>query len=411
MGKKSLIIARLIFLLTAISFFGVLGVRGFSIARDRALSSISVGTANLESLPYLSWTSVKEEDRAKKGVVTYRRGSCFEGINLYSSQTKSEAHLIDMQGRTVHTWSLDTKQWHVVAMGNDGSLFFIIQDEILGKIDWDSHIQWESKMGYHHWIDFAENGDIYSLARDKILVEHRARSIPILNDFIVILSPGGEVKRKISIYKLVGDKIPPGTMDRVRDIVNREKERAVVAKEGPFDVFHTNAVTIIDRNIRGLCRKGDLLISIRELNLIAIVDIKKEKVIWSWGENVLDGQHAPSLLENGNILIFDNGKNSRDYSRIIELDPKRKKIVYEYRADPPSSFYSEKRGSCQKFPNGNLLITNSDSGCAFEVDAKGEIVWSFYNPDMEGEDKRATIYRLIRRGPDRVKNLKKSLSS
>jgi len=37
------------------------------------------------------------------------------------------------------------------------------------------------------------------------------------------------------------------------------------------------------------------------------------------------GQHAPTLLDNGNILIFDNGvhrlNDSVPYSRVIEINP------------------------------------------------------------------------------------------
>jgi len=159
--------------------------------------------------------------------------------------------------------------------------------------------------------------------------------------------------------------------------------------------LHNNAVTIIPRDIPGVCKRGDILISSRSLNLIGILDPEKEKLIWSWGPGTLDKQHHPTLLKNGHILIFDNGTD-RGFSRILELDPVTKTIVWQYEADPPDSFFSKVRGSAQRLPNGNTLITDSDSGRVFEVTKEGETVWDFYNPDKKENGKRYSIYRMMR---------------
>jgi len=51
--------------------------------------------------------------------------------------------------------------------------------------------------------------------------------------------------------------------------------------------------------------KGQVLISMREIDTIAVVDLDKEQVVWathgSWHR-----QHDPDFLPNGNLLIFDN---------------------------------------------------------------------------------------------------------
>jgi len=101
-------------------------------------------------------------------------------------------------------------------------------------------------------------------------------------------------------------------------------------------------------------------------------------------------------LENGNILMFDNG-TVRRYSRVLELDPTANRIVWTYEAEPKEAFFSLSRGGNQRLPNGNTLITDSDSGRAFEVTRDGEVVWEFYNPEIRAEDnQRAAIYRLMR---------------
>lgn len=53
-------------------------------------------------------------------------------------------------------------------------------------------------------------------------------------------------------------------------------------------------------------------------------------IVWYWGLGELDNPHHPSLFDNGRILIFDNSSR-RKYSRIIDLDPFAREIVYEFK--------------------------------------------------------------------------------
>ncbi|MCK5408221.1 MAG: hypothetical protein KAJ37_12220, partial [Candidatus Krumholzibacteria bacterium] len=163
-----------------------------------------------------------------------------------------------------------------------------------------------------------------------------------------------------------------------------------------FDVFHFNASQLITKDIDGICEIGDLLISARNLDWVGILDGPGVVVRWEWGPGEISGQHHPTQLENGNILIFDNGLY-RSHSRIIELDPCDNKIEWEYRAELAEEFYSRIRGSCQRLPNGNTLVTDSEKGRAFEVTLGGDIVWEFYSPYTSRDGKqRAPIYRLLR---------------
>ena len=61
------------------------------------------------------------------------------------------------------------------------------------------------------------------------------------------------------------------------------------------------------------------------------------------GPGQVSEPHHPSLLANGNILLFDNGLRLR-YSRVVELDPKTKQVVWEYVGDPQESLRRRKSG-------------------------------------------------------------------
>jgi hypothetical protein len=178
-------------------------------------------------------------------------------------------------------------------------------------------------------------------------------------------------------------------------IKSKLSHRLLLPRITSFDPFHTNSITIIDENIEGLCKKGDVLISMRSLNLVGIVDIEKEKMKWTWGPGYLEEQHNPTFLENGNILIFDNGTR-RKYSRLIELDPLKNQIVWEYHNLNLTPFFTDWGGSAQRLQNGNTLITETSKGRVFEITKDGEIVWEFNNPDKQGNGKEGTIYRMTR---------------
>lgn len=103
---------------------------------------------------------------------------------------------------------------------------------------------------------------------------------------------------------------------------------------------------------------GSILTCIRNLNVIAVVDPAGRQVVWQWGTDVLEHPHHPTVLPNGHLLVFDNGA-FRQYSRIIELDPGARKIVWTYEADPRAGFYSFKMGGA-----GRPYTSNSRLNCS-----------------------------------------------
>jgi len=107
------------------------------------------------------------------------------------------------------------------------------------------------------------------------------------------------------------------------------------------------------------------------------------------------GQHMVSRLSNGNLLVFDNGRNcwSTDQNRgavtrAIEyrLDEQRleAELVWSY---SQSGAFSTSQGSAQRLDNGNTLIGwGSGPGIlATEVDSHGEKVFEITAHDAGGQ--------------------------
>jgi hypothetical protein len=347
----------------------------------------------LRALPYVSWGRIEEQDASKRGVTVHDPERAYPGINLYNSLPRTSATLIDMDGRTLHTWSADTgSEWgHVETLAGGELLVLSEAPYSLIRLDWDSTVLWERAMWAHHDADIAADGNLYLLEAHRKEISHRSVPIPIQSDSLTVLSPGGKVLKVISFLDVLRDKI---NLDGLADHVESRG-----AGREPVDLMHVNTLSII-RDTRGrYFEKGNVLFATRNLDLIGVLDVEAERLVWSWGKGELDGPHQPTLLDDGHILIFDNGAHRR-YSRIVELDPVTERIVWEYKADPPSAFYTKTMGGIEALPNGNVLITESQRGHAFELTRDGDIVWEFYNPDIdESKRQRAAIYRMTRIDP------------
>lgn len=136
------------------------------------------------------------------------------------------------------------------------------------------------------------------------------------------------------------------------------------------------------------------MVSVRNLNLIVIIDAVTEKIKWSMTGPYIR-QHDPDFLGNGQISVFDNRADSKGGkilggSRILSIDPATRKVHVLYEGSDKNSFYTTICGKCQHLPNGNILIVESDAGRVFEVTPSGQIVWSYINRYDEDE-----VYRVL----------------
>ncbi len=150
-----------------------------------------------------------------------------------------------------------------------------------------------------------------------------------------------------------------------------------------YDWTHMNAVIFNDE-------ESAIYASIRHLSRIVKIAYPSGEVIWSLGMNMPSGdvsfgydlgfnfQHGLQLLENGNIVSFDNG-NSTGMSRALEiaisdLDSLTAEIAWEYELD--SELFGAFSGNVQELDNGNYLITTvGDAGTSLEVTSGHELVW------------------------------------
>jgi len=181
------------------------------------------------------------------------------------------------------------------------------------------------------------------------------------------------------------------------------------AFDGVFDWMHTNAFHFDEE-------EGAIYTSHRHLSRISKIAYPSGDVIWNMGllaeyntgENNIctelgfSFQHHIQLLDNGDLLFFDNGNlsdivlgDSNPTSRIRRIrvvDNSYCETVWQY--DLPQNLYGFAMGSVQLLENGNYSIYTfgnglNESECSIlEVTPVGDIIWK-----ATSQDPNAAWYR------------------
>ena len=377
----------------------------------------------LRSLPYTMLSS-EAVDSTRSGVVTHIPGETWPGYNLYATGLSGGVVLMDMDGRTVHRWQDPREKPGPALLPRllaGGDVLIIQKFSGLIRLDWNSNVVWHRAMVPHHDISFLTDSTFYVLDSEV----KRYRGLIVKFPIVVHMNLDNEVLGRWQVSENMDDisenMDTRSFLDTVLDRLLAEHGAAEGRKRMPpelldedrsaaqtvHDYFHANTISVIGENPLGehdrRFKPGNILTCFRNVNQVLVLDAETRRVVWSWGEGELQWPHHPSMLDNGNILIFDNGVE-RQYSRLVELNPGTGEIEWEYVADPPESFFSSTRGSCQRLPNGNTLVCESNNGRFFEITRDGKIVWEWLNPAIR-EGRRELLYRIERLSPSIIEPL------
>jgi hypothetical protein len=368
----------------------------------------------IEKLEAIGYVDGSRPAPAQSGVVVHDRARAHAGLNLYVSGHAPEAVLMDMDGAVLHRWRHDFLEsfpelasragkpdaafWRRAHLFDNGDLLAIHEGLGMLKLDRESKLIWARAHPVHHDFRVLPDGGIVALTRVAHVNPTVSERTPILEDYVSFLDPDGVELRRVSLldcYENAGDD--HDWRAAARTFWTKERTRRLASNPG--DIFHTNAVRVLDGSLAERLpafAAGNLLLSMCHLDGIAVVDPGQERVVWSLN-GVFGLQHDPTILADGHLMVFDN--NWRPHrSRVVILDPLDGETVWEYGVAQDETFHSRTCGTAAELPNGNLLITSSDSGRAFEITRDGEIVWEFYNPQRAGDRNEyvATLFELLR---------------
>jgi len=340
------------------------------------------------------------------------------------------SYLIDMNGNEVNTWPYtgfptemidpafnEGKRGHVICQKEPE----IFSNETLLIVDWEGNIIWEwgekapgGKARQNHDQAPLPNGNMLILAK---LETH----LPEVSDEPVNDQAIYEVNRK-------GDILWTWiSSEHIEEFgFTGERKKLLFSKEmrPRSSIFVINDMQPLGPN--KWYEQGDerfhpdnIMIDSREGCFIAIIEKETGKIVWrigpdypaAYGHSVksfsgkcprpidaISGQHDAHMIPRGlsgegNVLVFDNQGaagfppiylNMFPGSRVLEIDPMKKEILWQYDAScsgkPFWTFYSSFISSARRLPKGNTLICEGMNGRIFQVTSGGEIVWEYVNP-------------------------------
>lgn len=342
------------------------------------------------------------------------------------------SYLIDMNGNEVRKWSYSGippvylnpaltggARGHVLVQLSAidpqpgvpaGPAYF--RNRTIGELDWDGRILWQwgseapgGAARQHHDLHRLANGNTLILSEMSHVVT--GFTLPkVTDDAIYEVNTRGEI-----VWKWLAS-------EHLDEFGFTASELKLVRETKNPDYLHLNAMTPLGPN--KWFTQGDqrfdpqnILISSRNADFLAIIEKKTGHVVWTLGPDYparaggrqklprpvdqIVGQHnphliAPGLPGEGNLLLFDNEgeggyppavMQTTGGSRVLEIDPIKKEIVWMYTGSDSDlsswTFYSSFISSVDRLPNGNTFIDEGMNGRFFQVTPSGDIVWEYIN--------------------------------
>ncbi len=340
---------------------------------------------------------------ARTGLTACDPARTCPGYTLYAPMSgEGEVYLLDLAGEVVHTWNMPYPPGLYGYLLPNGNLFYggKVRDDatwdifegfkrfkggVMLEADWDGNILWEHRDPYHHHDArrTASGGCLY-MTVERMADRQAARvrggrpgtgASGMWCDVLVEVDAAGN-----RIWEWhAAEHLDPET-----DVITFNDSRE--------EWSHGNTVVAL--------AGSTVIFSFRNISTVGIIDQYNDEIVWKLGSEALAQQHDPSLLEGGNVLIYDNGSHSASdplpHSRVIEVDTDDNEIVWQYTDNPPFNFFSAYISGARRLPNGNTLITEGHFGRMFQVTPEGDVVWEYINPHFAPNEQGYLVNSVFR---------------
>jgi len=303
------------------------------------------------------------------------------------------AWLYDTAGQKLHTWRIDyraldasgpssgTDMPHAFQVLPDGSAIVSFDGgDLMARIDACSNPIWIREGIFHHSMTVADDGSVWVWRAEG---SHYAQYHYLLN----FDAETGATIREIGLIEDVIQKL--GSQAEIFGVRHDYPFRRVDGDpedRDSFDFFHPNDVDVLSAALAPqfpMFETGDLLVSFREIDLVAVIDPETAALKW-WNVGPWLKQHDPDFLPDGRISVYSNNPG-RSRSDILKIDPETRAVTSDL-YDGGARFYSAEMGSHQYQPNGNVLITVPGEGRVLLVSPHGEPIMEFNNVSSQAPE-------------------------
>jgi hypothetical protein len=347
------------------------------------------------------WTTRRVYDR--QGVRIVRPGQVQPGLTLIASYWKDfdwepGLKLIDSEGHIVHEWRVDPleifpksadrrresiefshRQIHGYFLFPNGDVLVNVEYVGTTRLDACGRVVWRLAEGGHHTITRAEDGSFWIPATTKgeppvssqYPDGYPGLNRPIYHEQLLHISGDGEILDRIDVFDLL--------------YANHLERHIIKMNNQSVDLIHLNDVEPLGSSVAEefpLFDAGDLLVSLRNLDLVFVFDTETGEVKWHTSHPFI-GQHDPDFLRDGWIGVFDNNDDDTHRgevlggSRIVMVQPHTDSVRVVYPTERSAPFYAEIMGDWQLLDNGNMLLTESLPSRIVEVTPDGQTVWEW----------------------------------
>ncbi|KAH7260861.1 ASST-domain-containing protein [Fusarium redolens] len=368
------------------------------------------------------------------GLTGVDKDKSFGGYTLFCPLTSDIAHLVDIDGKEVHSWKLPGRigrHARILPNGNlavntlrttelttkDGGPFpFPFFNKygggVMSELDPDGKVvrQFTDDLGHHDQYHYGDGRFLYT-GLEALSPEDSAKVIGGV--------PGSEIDG-ITYADTINEVDENGNL-----VWQWKVSERLPRDEYPLQPHYTREHYPLINSVIPMRDGKHILASLRSVSAVIIIERSTGDIVWKLGPEILAQQHNATELDNGNILIFDNGAfrngESITYTRAIQVDRQTKKIVWEYRdRSQMHNFFTPFMGSAQRLANGNTLLCESAFGRLFEVTQDGYVCWEFINPHFAPYPDQATakifpgesnaLFRAYRYSLEEIPWLKKKLA-
>lgn len=345
----------------------------------------------------------KEQVYEESGVSRPSEGEAQDGLTLISTIWRDFGNrpglkLIDRSGDVLHQWKIDPaeifsrsdirlgpinlrhRHLHGTHLFENGDVLVNADHTGLARLDACGRLVWKLAGGTDHSIARADDGTFWvpRVTHASHDVGDDVPSFPGLGrpgnqNTILNVSADGQILQEISVLEILYENGLAEHLMRYRP-----------EKSGD-DITHLNDIEPLPGSLADeypMFEAGDLLLSLRDINLVMVADPDTREVKWH-ATGPFIRQHDPDFMGQGWIGVFDNRRDGTERgdllggSRIVALQPHTDSTRISFPTDRSDRFYTPIMGKWQLLENGNLLLTESVAGRVVEVDPAGRTVWEW----------------------------------
>jgi Arylsulfotransferase (ASST) len=291
-------------------------------------------------------------------------------------------------------WNIDL---HGALIEPDGSVVFNFEYQGTVKLDRCGKRLWMLDEHGHHTLSAASGGGYWIGGRRILNQPDDPEFHPMTNpmrrngwiedDEILRVSADGKVLERKSVFELMME-------NGLEPVLTANGSPAGPSALEDNEILHLNKISELASPVASAFPEfaaGDLLLSIRDYNLLLVVGPRDWTVKW-YSVGPWLRQHSAQFMPDGRISAFNN--NSYEYnlladdrsdlsavvrSNIFAVDPVTGAGEALYGDRPGEALNSVVRGFQQPVADGGTLITETEGGRAFQVDKGRQVVWEYIN--------------------------------